>query len=169
MRRKPASLASLSVLALIALAAAGCGGSSKSSAPETNGTSASATTPASTSPASGGAGIGALASLANCTQLTGLETAFVSALSAGKSSVEKEDAVLQQFAAKTPPGIRPDFEIVAAAFGRLAGALKGTTVSPAGSSAEIAKLERLGSQLSDPQLTKAESAIGQWATANCHG
>lgn len=171
MRPKPASLAGLVVLVLIVLAASGCGGSSKSSAPGTNRTSASATTPASTTPATGGAGLGARASLASCTRLTGLETAFVSALSAGKSSAQQEGAVLQQFAARTPPGIRPDFEIVAAAFARLAGALKGTNASSAAgaSTAEIAKLERLGSQLGDPQLTRAESAIGQWATANCHG
>jgi hypothetical protein len=189
MRRKPTRLVSVSLLALVVLVAAGCGGSSKKSPPSTSaastvGTSAAATTeptatsaapatttPATTTPATTTSGIGALASAAHCSQLAGLESAFVSALTGGKSDIQQESAVLQQFAAKTPAAIRPDFEIVAAAFAKIAGALKGTSATAGGtpSASEIAKLEVLASRLNEPQLTKAETAIGQWAAANCHG
>jgi hypothetical protein len=187
MRRKPTRLASLSLLTLAVLAAAGCGGGSKSNTPSTPAatsagtTAATATSPTpattttaptttSATPATTTSGIGALASAAHCSQLAGLESAFVSALTGAKSDIQQETAVLQEFAAKTPAAIRPDFEIVAAAFAKIAGAIKGANVSAGGtpSASEIAKLEVLGSQLNEPQLTKAENAIGQWAAANCH-
>ncbi len=170
MPRTPARVAALPLVALAVAALAGCGGSSH---PSTTTTTAAAAAPATTGSTSTtgavSAGLAGLASTANCSKLANLETAFEAALTGAGGNATKTAQVLQEFAAKTPPAIRPDFETVAQAFSKLAGEMKGVSLTSGGTinPAALAKLEKLGSQLKSTQLLHAESAISQWAAANC--
>ena len=65
--------------------------------------------------------------------------------------------------------IRPDFEVVAAVYAKIADALKGVNLK-AGSTpdpAAIAKLTKLSSEIDTTALTKAYTDIGVWAQKNC--
>ncbi len=190
MRRMHHRLVIPALVGLAVLLAAGCGGSSNptttttsqtttAAAATTATTTAAATTQATTTSASPTttsaaatvpAGLGALASTANCGKIANIESAFAAAIAGSSGNIQQQSALLQQFAANTPSDIRPDFEIVAAAFAKIASALKGYSLGSGGvpNAATIAKLQALSSQLNQSQLTKAEQAIGAWAAKNCH-
>ncbi len=184
MRRKPLQLLVLALIAVFVATAAGCG-SKKSSAPPvtTTTTTTEATTAASTATTSATttqttttaatttpavAGLGALTG--SCAQLANLGQAFGSAISGAGNDPQKEAALLQQFADKTPSDIRPDFETLAAAFSKIASALKGVDLSSGKvpNASTLAKLTALSSQLNTADLTKAEANISAWAAKNCH-
>ena len=176
MRRKPLFILAVIALSGLVLFAAGCGGSKKKTAASTPATTtakaaktATATTapPATTSKSSGLSG---LANAANCSQLAGLSTGFAKAMSGtGGSDVHKTATLLKQFADKTPKDIRPDFQVVATAYGKIAVALKGVNLSSGSTPdpAAIAKLTKLSSQIDEKALTKAYTDIGAWAQKNC--
>lgn len=157
---------------------AGCGGGGKTTTTTTAATTtaaAGATTTAATSTSAAAStgslsGLGALAGLSKCPQLAGLYTAAAAALTGSSNNVAKEVQTLQQYAGKTPSAIRADFETLAAAFAKVASGTKGMHLSSGGAlnPAALAKLEALGAQLNSPALSKAEQAIGTWATQNCH-
>ena len=172
MRRKPLFILAVIALSGLVLFAAGCGGSKKKTAPPTTTaattTQKAATTAATTSSKS--SGLSGLANAANCSQLSGLSTSFAQAMSGtGTADVKKTAALLKQFADKTPSEIRPDFQVVAAAYAKIAVALKGVNLS-AGSTpdpAAIAKLTKLSSEIDQKALAKAYTHIGAWAQKNC--
>jgi hypothetical protein len=87
----------------------------------------------------------------------------------GSSDVKKTATLLKEFADKTPSDIRPDFEVVAAAYAKMADALKGVdlTSGKTPSPAVIAKLTKLSSQIDSAALSKASAHIGAWAQKNC--
>src|SRR5579871_5305867 len=113
---------------LLLLVGAGCGSKKNASSTSTTSSTAAAiviqtgalpTTPGSTTTTTA-PGIGALGSIANCKQIAGLGPALEQALQGTNGDVQKELAVLQAFAAKTPAAIRPDFETIATAFTKVA-------------------------------------------------
>jgi hypothetical protein len=165
------------------LVAAGCGGNGKSAATTTTTTTVStptttsATTTATTSGAqttttsTSSSGLANIATAANCSQLAGLATGLAQAIAgAGSTDVDKISKLLQEFAARTPADIRPDFERVAAAYAKIVDALKGVDLSSgkAPSAAEIAKLTKLGTELNTPELQKADANITAWAQTHCN-
>lgn len=170
MRRKPLSILAVIALSGLVIAAAGCGSSKHKAAATTQTvatTTAKTATKATTSKSSGLAG---LANASNCAQLAGLSTSFAQAMSGtGSADVKKTATLLKQFADKTPKEIRPDFEVVAAAYAKIAEALKGTNLSSGATPdpAVIAKLTKLGSEIDTAALTKASANIGAWAQKNC--
>jgi hypothetical protein len=172
MRRKPLFTLAVIALSSLVLFAAGCGGSKKKTATPTT-TAATTTQKAATTAtttSSKSSGLSGLASAANCSQLSGLSTSFAQAMSGtGTADVKKTAALLKQFADKTPSEIRPDFQVVAAAYAKIAVALKGVNLS-AGSTpdpAAIAKLTKLSSEIDQKALAKAYTDIGAWAQKNC--
>jgi hypothetical protein len=176
MRRKPLSILAVIALSGLVLAAAGCGSSkhkaaatTKSGATTTEKTATTATTTATTT-TSKSSGLSGLANTSNCAQLAGLSSAFAQAMSgSGSSDVKKTAALLKEFADKTPKDIRPDFEVVAAAYAKMADALKGVdlTSGKTPSAAVIAKLTKLSSEIDSAALSKASANIGAWAQKNC--
>ncbi|MGD0714710.1 MAG: hypothetical protein ABSB24_11065 [Gaiellaceae bacterium] len=165
MRRQPISILAVVILSGLVVGLAGCGGGKKAASTETT-TAAKA----STSTTSAKPGLSGLASAANCTQLADLSASFSQALAGtGGKHLEKTAALLKQFADRTPKDIRPDFQVVAAAYAKIAGALKGVDLtSGATPSAEVlAKLTKLSSQLDQKALTKAYANISAWAQKNC--
>jgi hypothetical protein len=181
MRRRPIQIfLSLSLLTVV-ISATGCGGGSKS-ANTTTTTTAATTTAAgtTTAPANTSAGLttttatsgglGSIESAANCKSISDLAPAFEQALQGAGGNIQKELAVFQQFAAKTPADIRPDFETLAHAISKAADALKGVNLSngKTPSAATLAKLASLSSEFNGPALKKAEANIQAWANKNCH-
>ena len=172
MRRKPLFILAVIALSGLVLFAAGCGGSKKKTTTPT--TTAAMTTQkaaaTTTTTSSKGSGLSGLASAANCSRLSGLSTSFAQAMSGtGTADVQKTAALLKQFADKTPSEIRPDFQVVAAAYAKIAVALKGVKLS-AGSTPDpsaIAKLTKLSSEIDQKALAKAYTHIGAWAQKNC--
>lgn len=148
------------------LAAAGCGGASNAaqtipSVPTTTGSVTTSTT---------APGLGSLASAANCRQLANLGSQMSSAFAGQNKNIETEAALLQQFADRTPTAVRPDFEVYASAFSKIANALKGVNLSSGKtpSPTVLAKLASLSSQINQTALQKASQHIATWATQNCH-
>jgi hypothetical protein len=84
-------------------------------------------------------------------------------------NLEKTAALVKQFADKTPSDIRPDFEVLAADWTKVASALKGVdlTSGKAPSASVIAQLVKLSSQLDTQKLTVASQHIAAWAHTNC--
>ena len=87
----------------------------------------------------------------------------------GTADVKKTAELLKEFADKTPSDIRPDFEVVASAYAKIADALKGVSLKPGSTPdpAAIAKLTKLSSEIDTKALTKASADIGAWAQKNC--
>ena len=179
MRRKPFTILAVIALSGLVLAAAGCGGSKHKAAANkaTTTTQASATTTettattATTSTTSKPPSFSGLATAANCSQLAGLASSLAQAVSGtGGTDVTKTAALLKEFADKTPSDIRPDFEVVAAAYAKIAEALKGVNLKPGSTPdpAAIAKLTKLSSELDQTALQKAYTHIGTWAKKNCN-
>ncbi len=174
MRRKPLFIFAVIALAGLVLAASGCGGSKHKAAANTGATTtekaATTANTATTATTSKSSGLSGLANTANCAELSGLSASFAQAMSGtGSADVKKTAALLKQFADKTPADIRADFEVLAAAYAKIAEALKGVNLS-AGSTpdpAAIAKLTKLSSEIDTKALAKASANIGAWAQKNC--
>ena len=176
MRRKPLSILAVVAISGLVLAAAGCGGSKHKAAVKpaakttttTEKTATTATTSSTTSSKS--SGLSGLANASNCAQLAGLSESFSKALSgSGTTDIKKTAALLKEFADKTPKEIRADFEVVAAAYAKIADALKGVNLAPGATPdpQAIAKLTKLSSEIDTAALTKASTNIGAWAQKNC--
>lgn len=183
MHRKPAQIIMLALAAALVVVAAGCGGSSKKTPTTTTAattTTTAATTAATTTtgsptttaaaPTTSVPGLGSLITSGNCASLVNMSEAFAAAMQGSTGNLAKTAAVIQEFAAKAPAAIRPDFETLAAAYAKIASALKGVDLSSGKtlSAAQLASLSKLGSELDTPALTKADQDIATWAAANCH-
>jgi hypothetical protein len=179
MSRRQTPMFALVALSLIVLVAAGCGKSKSASGTQsstttttTSSTSTTTNTTTSTTTTTGSSGLSGIATSGNCLQLAGLGASFAQALTgSGGTDVQKTATLLQQFADRTPAAIRPDFQVVAAAYAKAAGALKGVnlTAGKAPSAAAMAKLAALGTEINSAALRKADADITAWAHTNCHG
>jgi hypothetical protein len=181
MRFKAISIAMVLVLVVVA---AGCG-SKKSATKTTN----SGTTTTTTSGAGGSGGGGtttttgstgngstpSFASAKNCAQLASIGAKFSEAMAAtsgtGKTNLSDVADVFTALAKAAPSEIRPDFEIIAAAFGKYADALNKSGYKPGQvpTAAQIAALQSLAKTFSDPKLKAAEQHLSAWGSKNCGG
>ncbi len=166
----------LALLGVLLLAAAGCGGKSNNSAssntPTTTAetTTAAATTTASTTTTSSTTSdLSKLASGSNCRALLDLGTKLSAAFSGSNGDLQKQAKLLQEFADKTPSDIRPDFEVLADAMNKIAKDLKGVDLS-AGKTptpAQLAKLQKLSTEIDQTKLQTASAHITAWAQSHC--
>jgi len=172
----------VAVLCALAIAvAAGCGGGGNKDASGTTSAEAAATTEAVTTTAmtaeadttsSTVSNLSKLASAANCRQLAGLGTQLSQAFSGADSNDLQEQAkFFKNFADRTPEDIRPDFELVADAFTKIADALKGMNLQngQTPSADAIAKLQKLSGEIDQKKLLAAQQHITAWVSNNCHG
>jgi hypothetical protein len=185
MNRKGTILCAV-VLGVLLLAAAGCGGGKTAATPGpatrvgTSGTFGATGVTGNAGPSSGSngptgtnttaSGLGALASASNCLQLAHLGSALSAAFTGSNANVQKQAALIQQFADHTPSDIRADFETLAGAYAKIANALKGVNLSSGQrpSAAVIARLTSLSTQINQASLSKASQHIATWAAQNCH-
>jgi len=172
------SLIAVVALSLVVAVAAGCGGK-KQAASTTTSTTTTSTAPAATSTTaqtsttttSASSALANIATAGNCLQLASLASGLAQAVTgSGTTDLNKVKTLLQEFAARTPADIRPDFELVASAYAKIVDALKGVdlTSGQAPSATVIAKLTKLGSELNTAALQKANAHITAWARAHCH-
>jgi hypothetical protein len=162
----------------LVLAAAGCGGGKSTTTTQgaagTTTSTSETTTAASgtTTTATGTAGnLGALLSSKNCRNLVGISASFSKAIAGAASGadLQKAEALMKQFADQTPADIRPDFEVLAAAYAKYAEALKGVdlTSGKAPSADVIARLQKLSTEIDQAKLATASQHIGAWVQKNC--
>ena len=92
-------------------------------------------------------------------------------MSGSTKNLAQSVKVVKEFAAKAPAAIRPDFQVLAAAYDKVATALQGVNLSGGKlpSLSTIAKLAQLSSQLDAAKLTAADQHIVAWSRANCLG
>lgn len=174
--RSAGALALVAAFALV-LVAAGCGGGgTKSGTTTAAGTTAAGTTAATTAAATTAAAtttsaLGGLASAKNCKELADLGTKFSEALggTGTGADVKKVADLLQQFAAKTPESIRPDFTYLAGAYSKIAEAIGNVKPGSTPDPAAIAKLQKVGTEIDAKKLTQASQNIGAWVQQNCQG
>jgi hypothetical protein len=177
MRRRSTQILSILLVLVVVVAAAGCGGKKKTTttttttvtqATTTTTAASETTTAAGTTTAASSSGLGALA--ANCKQLSDLGQAFSQAFQGANGDVQKQAAILKEFADKTPSDIRPDFETLAAAYTQIAGALKGVdlTGGKTPDAATLAKLMALSQKFQNAKFQAAVQHIETWAAQNCH-
>jgi len=173
MRRRSTQILSVLLVLVMVLAAAGCGKKKSTTSTTTTTVTQATTTTASTtttsSPATttSAAGLGALSG--DCKQLADLGTAFSSAFQGANGDVQKQAQILKEFADKTPPDIRPDFETLADAYTQIASALKGVDLSSGKTpdAATLAKLMALSSKFQNAKFQAALKNIETWAANGC--
>lgn len=152
------------LLGLLVFLAAGCGSSHPAASTTT--TSTTSTTAATTTSAKPSL---SLLTSGNCRELLGLSQSFAQAMEGNTQNLEKSAQLVQQFADKTPAAIRPDFEVLAGDWAKVAAALKGVNLASgkAPSASVMARLVMLSSKLDTQQLTQASQDITAWAHTNC--
>ena len=162
MRRTPILALALAVLGF---AVAGCGGgSSKGSFPTTTETTLGPTTEATTT-----SEVTGIASAANCRELAELGQKFSAAFTGAANShdLKEEASLLKEFAAKTPAGIRADFELLADYMRKIADAVGNLKPGDTPDAQALAKLQKLATEIDQTKLGQASQNIAAWVQKNC--
>lgn len=171
MRQRRLYALGLVLLAAIVLpVAAGCGGGKKAAATTTAATTAATTTEqATTTTAKTTSSLGGIASAANCKQLADLGSKFSQAMSGTDTQDTKKVAqLLQEFASKTPSDIRPDFQVLADAYTKIADAIGNVKPGSVPDPTVLAKLAKLSGEIDSAKLTTASEHISAWVQKSCH-
>ena len=165
------------LIAALALVAAGCGGSSNNEASSdtttTVATDASTdtgmttdTTATDTTAGSTGTTVPALSG--KCKDLAQLGTKFSQSVS-GQGDLQGASKVIDELAGQVPAEIRPDFEIIAGYYKKIAVALKGVDVQSGKTpnAAALAKLQQVVASIDSAKVRVALAHIEAWAQKNC--
>jgi hypothetical protein len=166
MSRKPIPVLALAVLCALVLVAAGCGGKKKSASPATNAasTTAAATTTDSTETESSDTTSDSGSSSKDCQEFASAASKigqdFSEAVSGTNANIDKAAKEFDELTAKAPDEIKPDFRTIDDAFKKLAGAFNG-------GKPDVAKLQKISTEIDTAKLTQASQNISNWATKNC--
>ena len=167
-------------IAVLVLVAAGCGGSSSNEASSDTTTAATDTT-ASTdtgmstdttatdtgSAGSTGATVPALSG--KCKDLAQLGTKLSQSMAGQTGDLQDASKVVDELAGQVPDEIKPDFEIIAKNFKKIAVALKGVDLQSGKTpnAASLAKLQQVVSSIDSAEVRQATAHIEAWAQKNC--
>ena len=171
----------------LAFAVTGCGGSndSGSEAADTTATETSSSTDTSASTDTTSTDTtstdttstdtsGSLAGLSSeCKDLAEASQKFGEAVSSstsgGSSDLEATAAAYEEFAKQAPDELKDDFETLGRVMTKYAAAIDDLDLKSGATpnAAQIAKLVKLGQELSAEDVLKASAAIASWTTANC--
>jgi cell fate (sporulation/competence/biofilm development) regulator YlbF (YheA/YmcA/DUF963 family) len=168
MSRKPLLMVVLSALCALMFLAAGCGGGDDESSNGATPAAASSGSKSSKPAVSGG-------SLKNCkefeqaAQEVGQQFASAISGSGGNADLQRAAKLFDELTSKAPAEIKPDFETINNAFGKLAEALEGVDLSgnKAPDQATLAKLQKVTSEIDQQKLSAAGAHITAWAQKNC--
>lgn len=118
-----------------------------------------------------GGGPTSFATAENCREFAESASKISEALSGtGTADMAKVAEIFKRFADAAPDDIKPDFQVLADAYGKIAEALKGVDLtSSTPDPAALQKLQKLGSSIDQAALTKASQNIAAWAQNNCKG
>ena len=172
MRRQAIMVLAAALLGGMGLVVAGCGSKGGSNAPMSNAAPASATstTTASTTTTPNPSSLGlACSRRRTAARSSASRRRFATALTGAGQDLAKTAELMKSFADQTPSEIRPDFQVLADAYAKVAAALKGVDLSSgkAPSADVIAKLSKLSSQIDTAKVSQASTNISTWATKNC--
>jgi len=95
-------------------------------------------------------------------------TAYSLAGSSNGKELKKQAGLRKEFADKTPSDIRPDFQVVADYFSKIADAAGNLKAGQTPDAATIAKLQTPSTEIDQAKLTQASQHISAWVTKNCH-
>jgi hypothetical protein len=117
-------------------------------------------------------GSASFANSKNCLKLLGVSEAMAKAFAqtSAKNDLEAQAKLLEEFANRAPDEIKSDFQLIAHAYGtfiREYSKLKlkaGQQPTPQ----QLAKLQQISQEFSEPKLTKASTHIQAWVQKNCH-
>jgi len=148
----------------LALLAAGCGSTSSPGTPKPQPAAAIPRGSAVTSKAPVG-----LLTAVRCRRLYDIAQSFSAALTGDGQELVKTAALLTDFAGKTPADIRPDFQVLAAAYTRIVVGLKGAHAGSSSSpSADILRrMAKLSNQINMGKVGAANTEISVWSARNC--
>ena len=171
------------VVLALAFAVTGCGGSNDSgseAAADTavtetsSSTDTSASTDTTSTDTSSTDTSGSLAGLSGeCKDLAEASQKFGEAVSSstsgGSSDLEATAAAYEEFAKQAPDELKDDFETLGRVMTKYAAAIDDLDLKSGATpnAAQIAKLVKLGQELSAEDVLKASAAIASWTTANC--
>ena len=95
--------------------------------------------------------------------------AVSSSTSGGSSDLEATAAAYEEFAKQAPDELKDDFETLGRVMTKYAAAIDDLDLKSGATpnAAQIAKLVKLGQELSAEDVLKASAAIASWTTANC--
>lgn len=166
-------------IAVVALVAAGCGGSSNNEASsdtvttvatDTTTSTDMGTTTEATATDTGTTGAAGQAALSGkCKDLAQLGSKVSQSMAGQTGDLQQASKVIDELVGQVPDEIKPDFEILAKNFRKIAAALKGvdlqsgTTPSPEA----LAKIQQVLSSMNSAEVTRASAHIEAWAQKNC--
>ena len=176
------------VVLALAFAVTGCGGSNDSgseaaadtavtetsSSTETSASTGTTSTDTNGTDTSSTDTSGSLAGLSGeCKDLAEASQKFGEAVSSstsgGSSDLEATAAAYEEFAKQAPDELKDDFETLGRVMTKYAAAIDDLDLKSGATpnAAQIAKLVKLGQELSAEDVQKASTAIASWTTANC--
>jgi hypothetical protein len=168
------------LIAALALVAAGCGGSSNNEASsdtttvavDTTSSTDTATTSEDSMATETTADTGAAAAAAlggKCADLVQIGQKFSQAMSGQDADYQTATKYFDELAGQVPDEIKPDFQVLAKNFQKLADALKGVDLQSGKtpSPAALAKLQELAASMDSAEVQQASAHIEAWAKANC--
>jgi ABC-type Fe3+-hydroxamate transport system substrate-binding protein len=167
------------LIAALALVAAGCGGSSSSEsssdttteavATETVASTATSTTEDSMATEADTGTSGQVALGGKCADLVQIGQKFSEAMSGQDANFQDASKYFDELAGQVPDEIKPDFQVLAKNFQKLAEALKGVDLQSGQtpSPEALAKLQQLASSMDSAEVRQATAHIEAWAKTNC--
>jgi hypothetical protein len=174
-------LTTLLVLAALTFAAAGCGGGSNSAATTSATTTESTTTQEtetseatetstteSTSTEASGFNFGS----GDCKKLAEAGQQFAQSMSSAttdKEKLEQAKQLYQSFVDKAPSEIKPDLQVLADAYSKIADAIGKIDIKP-GQTPDAATIQKIQEALASIDNAKVQAAtqhLSAWVTSNC--
>lgn len=167
------------VVVAAALVAAGCGGSDNNEASGSTDTTAATETAASTATETAastettstdtGSSIGTGALSGECKQLAQLGEKFSASLAGQSGDLGDVAKAFDQLAGQVPDEIKPDFEVLAENYKKIAEALKGVDVQSgkAPTADQAAKLQQALTSIDNTKVQEAVTHLEAWAQKNC--
>jgi hypothetical protein len=169
------------LIAALAVVAAGCGGSSNNEASSDTTTTVATDTTASTDTgtatdttatdtgSAGSTGTTVPALSGKCKDLAQLGTKLSQSMAGQTGDLEDASKVIDELAGQVPDEIKPDFQVIAKNFKKIAVALKGVQLKSGQtpSPAALAKLQQIVSSMDSPEIRRATAHIEAWAAKNC--
>jgi hypothetical protein len=166
-------------IAALTLVAAGCGGSSNNEASSDTTTVATDTTAATTDTGmttettatdtgtTGATGQGAPSG--KCKDLAELGSKLSQSIAGQSGDLQDASKYIDELAGQVPDEIRPDFQIIARNFKKIAVALKGVQLQSGKtpSPQALAKLQQIVSSMDSAEVRLASAHIEAWAQKNC--